>query len=130
MPTPPLPAPPLPSPGVQGGGIKLRGPVSGIWQYPTLVIFCEGDGIATAKALIETTPEMGGLNLNMRSDVRMYYRVSACISLFLRETKVLRETKEGKRDGKGGMKGVLDRACPLAAVESGSGDGGRRGCCE
>ncbi|GAB4814665.1 hypothetical protein N2152v2_001711 [Parachlorella kessleri] len=58
----------------KGGGLKLRGTISGIWQYPTIVIFCEGEGIATARALIEATPEVGGLNFGLRSDVRMYYK--------------------------------------------------------
>lgn len=39
------------------------------------MIFCEGEGIAAARALIEATQEMGGLNTALREDVRMYYRV-------------------------------------------------------
>ena len=48
-----------------------------MFAYPTLVLFCEGKGgIAAAKALIEATPDSGGLSFPLRQDVRMYYRVS------------------------------------------------------
>eukprot|EP00891_Asterochloris_glomerata_P006684 jgi/Astpho2/6684/e_gw1.00101.62.1_t len=59
----------------KGSGLDLRGPIQSFFAYPTLIIFCEGQGIATAKALIEATPNSGGLLFNMRSEVRMYYRV-------------------------------------------------------
>ena len=55
--------------------MDLRGPILAMYQFPTLVIFCEGQGIATAKALVETQPSEGGLNFPYREDVRMYYRV-------------------------------------------------------
>lgn len=58
----------------QRGGLQLRGPLLGIWQYPTVVMFCEGGGVAAARALIEASPDMGGLNLQLREDARMYYR--------------------------------------------------------
>ncbi|KAL4436125.1 hypothetical protein ABPG77_005573 [Micractinium sp. CCAP 211/92] len=57
-----------------GGGLPLRGPVAAVFLYPTVVIFCEGSGIAAAKALIEAGNEPSGLNLTRRPDVRMYYR--------------------------------------------------------
>lgn len=38
-------------------------------------MFAEGRGIATARALIESGTEECGLNLPMRQDVRLYYRV-------------------------------------------------------
>ena len=60
---------------LQGAGIDLRGPLIGIYSFPTVVIFCEGLGIATAKALIEATAGVGGLSFPLRRDVRMYYRV-------------------------------------------------------
>lgn len=63
---------------VQGSGMNMRGPIRSIWAYPTLVIFCEGLGIATARSLIEADVEVGSLNLPLRQDVRMYYRVCAC----------------------------------------------------
>ena len=57
--------------------MNLRRDIQGMFAYPTLVIFCEGKaGIAAAKALIEATPDSGGLNFPLRQDVRMYYRVS------------------------------------------------------
>ena len=55
--------------------MDLRGPLVAMYQFPTIVIFCEGAGIATAKALLETQPPEGGLNFPYREDVRMYYRV-------------------------------------------------------
>ncbi len=60
---------------LQGAGMDLRGPLVAMYQFPTIVIFCEGAGIATAKALLETQPPEGGLNFPYREDVRMYYRV-------------------------------------------------------
>ena len=105
---PPVRSPPLPA-GRQGGGLDLRGPIASIFSYPTIVIFAEGEGIATAKAsrgghaglhrrpalpalcccggrvratahprpqaLIEASPDVGGLCFDLRADVRMYYRV-------------------------------------------------------
>jgi hypothetical protein len=60
-----------------GTGLDLRGPAAAIFQRPTLVLFCEGvEGIAAARALVEASPEVGGLSFRMRQDVRMYYRVS------------------------------------------------------
>lgn len=56
-----------------GNGIDVR-PMQSIYQFPTLVIFAEGKGIATAKALIETSNDANGLDLNFRQDVRLYYR--------------------------------------------------------
>eukprot|EP00887_Chlorella_sp_A99_P003864 scaffold11.g3864.t1 len=58
----------------EGAGLDLRGPIASIFSFPTVVIFAEGYGIATAKALIEATSDVGGLNFGLRSDVRMYYR--------------------------------------------------------
>ncbi len=61
--------------------MNLRRDIQGMFAYPTLVIFCEGKaGIAAAKALIEATPDSGGLNFPLRQDVRMYYRVSLPLS--------------------------------------------------
>ena len=57
--------------------MPLRGPVRSIYSVPTIVIFCEGLGIATARALIEAEPSVGSLNFPLRQSVRLYYRVSA-----------------------------------------------------
>ena len=63
--------------------MNLRRDIQGMFAYPTLVIFCEGKaGIAAAKALIEATPDSGGLNFPLRQDVRMYYRVSLSLMHF------------------------------------------------
>ena len=47
-----------------------------IYQFPTIIIFAEGKGIATAKALIEASDDASGLNLGFRQQIRLYYRVS------------------------------------------------------
>ncbi|EFN60149.1 expressed protein [Chlorella variabilis] len=57
-----------------GGGLQLRGPVSAVFLFPTVVIFAESAGIATARALIEAGSDPSGLNFTRRADVRMYYR--------------------------------------------------------
>ena len=41
-------------------------------QYPVVLLFASGKGIATAKALIECTT-MGGLTFTAREDARLYY---------------------------------------------------------
>ena len=66
---------------VQGTGLNLRGAIQAIFQYPVLVIFAEGRGIAAARALIESTADVGGLNFGYRKDVRLYYRVRIYPSL-------------------------------------------------
>ena len=48
-----------------------------MYRFPTVVMFCEGAGIAAARALIEAGTQPAGLSLKRRTDVRMYYRVSA-----------------------------------------------------
>lgn len=51
-----------------------------MYRYPTLVLLVEGRGIATARALVESTDESGpGLALGYRRDVRMYYKVCVCV---------------------------------------------------
>ena len=47
-----------------------------IYSMPTIVIFCEGSGIATARALIEAEASVGSLNFPLRQSVRLYYRAS------------------------------------------------------
>lgn len=59
----------------QGKGMDLRGPIISMYTFPTIVVFCEGMGIAAARALVETQASEGGLNFPYREDVRMYYRV-------------------------------------------------------
>ena len=59
----------------QGAGMDLRGPIIGMYAYPTIVIFCEGQGIAAARALVQAAASEGGLSFQYREDVRMYYRV-------------------------------------------------------
>lgn len=52
---------------VQETGVNLRNPIQDMFAHPTPVLFCEGKaGMAAAKALIEGTPESGGLNLPLR----------------------------------------------------------------
>lgn len=66
---------------LQGGGLPLRGPIRAIYSYPTIVIFCEGLGIAAARALIEAEPAVGSLSFPLRQDVRLYYRVSCLLRI-------------------------------------------------
>ena len=60
--------------------MDLRGPIIGIYAYPTIVIFCEGSGIAAARALLQAAPGEGGLSFGYREDVRIYYRVGPTIT--------------------------------------------------
>ncbi|XP_002967932.2 uncharacterized protein LOC9633104 [Selaginella moellendorffii] len=58
---------------LDSSGMDLR-PVLFITQYPTLLIFAQGKGIAAAKALIETKDaDVSSLNLRLRRDVRLFY---------------------------------------------------------
>ena len=60
-----------------GGGIDLKGPMAVIFLYTTVVIFVETpEGLATARALVSASSDVGGLSFKIRNDVRMYYRVS------------------------------------------------------
>ena len=43
--------------------------------HAQVVIFVEGRGIATAKALLECSPDVVNLNIGFRHDVRVYYKV-------------------------------------------------------
>lgn len=70
---------------MQGTGLNLRGPIQGIFQYPVIIIFAEGRGIAAARSFIESSADVGGLNFAYRKDVRLYYRVSrqlTCLACF------------------------------------------------
>lgn len=42
-----------------------------------LVMFVEGQGIATARALLEASADVVNLNMDFRKDVRLYYKVCA-----------------------------------------------------
>lgn len=55
-----------------GNGINILN-IMAVYRYPTVIIFCEGEGIATARALAMAT-DKGGLEASLREDVRMYYR--------------------------------------------------------
>lgn len=63
-----------------------------MYNFPTIVIFCEGLGIAAAKALIEATAGVGGLSFPLRRDVRMYYRVRVAGSCCASDNKALWRT--------------------------------------
>ncbi len=67
-----------------GSGLDLRGPLAAFFIFPTLVVFCENpEGLATARALAAATSDVGGLNLKLRQDVRMYYKVRTLFFIFL-----------------------------------------------
>ena len=53
----------------------LRGNLQHMYAYPLVVLLAEGDGIAAARALIEARSGLGGLCLNVRDEVRLFYRV-------------------------------------------------------
>lgn len=58
----------------QGAGLHLK-PLQGIYQYPTIIMFASGAGIATARALIEGGEGPGGLCFPRRQAVVLYYSV-------------------------------------------------------
>lgn len=58
-----------------GAGFCFRGPIQSVFNYPTLLICCEGKGIGFAKAMVEATAGRGSLDLACRDDVRVYYKV-------------------------------------------------------
>eukprot|EP00877_Chromochloris_zofingiensis_P007150 jgi/Chrzof1/2689/Cz11g25090.t1 len=69
-----------------GAGLDLRSSgLLAIFRYPTLVLFVEGRGIATARALIESPSSVTNLGLEFRQDVRMYYRAPNEASLCYKE---------------------------------------------
>lgn len=57
-----------------GAGLNLRTPLVSMFAYRTVIMMAEGAGIATAKALIEANPSVGGLGFPLREGVRLYYR--------------------------------------------------------
>jgi len=67
----------------QGTGIEFRGPIAAVFAFPSIVMFCEGEGIAAARAVITAGSDSGGLNFKLRQDVRMYYRVSFLSNILL-----------------------------------------------
>jgi hypothetical protein len=59
-----------------GSGLALKGPIAGAFTRPTLVLFVSGAGAATARALLEASPDGGGglAPLSLRRDVVVYYK--------------------------------------------------------
>lgn len=55
----------------QGTGLDLL-KIQALFRYPTIVVFVDNSGIATARALITATTR--GLHTRMRSNVHVYYR--------------------------------------------------------
>jgi hypothetical protein len=55
----------------QGTGLDLL-KIQAIFRYPTIVVFVDNAGIATARSLI--TSKTSGLHTHMRSNVHAYYR--------------------------------------------------------
>ncbi|KAG2435461.1 hypothetical protein HYH02_011961 [Chlamydomonas schloesseri] len=69
-----------------GTGLDLRGsPLMAIYACPTVVIFVEGRGIATCRALLEASADVANLNLRFRRDVRVYYKVPNSASVAFKE---------------------------------------------
>lgn len=80
----------------EGGGLDLRTPgLLAAFRFPTVVIFASGAaGIAAARALLESPPDVAGLALPLRRDVVVYYWVRG-----------RGERKEEGGQGKGERKG-------------------------
>jgi hypothetical protein len=57
----------------QGAGMSFR-PIQFIFGYPTVLIAAAGDGVASAKALIECGASDRGLCFHMRESVHLYQR--------------------------------------------------------
>eukprot|EP00198_Chlamydomonas_reinhardtii_P012783 XP_001702120.1 predicted protein [Chlamydomonas reinhardtii] len=69
-----------------GTGLDLRNsPLMAIYACPTVVIFVEGRGIATCRALLESSSDVANLNLGFRRDVRVYYKVPNGASVVFKE---------------------------------------------
>lgn len=69
-----------------GTGINLRDSgLLAIYRYPTLVIFTEGKGIATTRALVESTVDVCNLTPKLRKDVRVYYKAQNQTSMLFRD---------------------------------------------
>lgn len=47
-------------------------------------MFVSGKGIATARALLEATNDSYGLNIPVRKQVKVYYKVRACVWVWVR----------------------------------------------
>jgi hypothetical protein len=57
-----------------GNGMSLRGAIQHLYNYPTILICAQGQGIGTAKALIENVTR-GSLDLKYRDEIRLFYKV-------------------------------------------------------
>ena len=64
----------------KGTGVELK-EIAGAFAFPTLVLFVSGEGVAPARALLGAAPGAGGLVLNLRRDVVVYYRAPNARSL-------------------------------------------------
>lgn len=64
----------------KGTGVELK-EIAGAFAFPTLVLFVSGEGVAPARALLGAAPGAGGLVLNLRRDVVVYYKAPNARSL-------------------------------------------------
>jgi hypothetical protein len=64
----------------EGTGVDLK-EVAGAFAFPTVVLFVSGEGVAPARALLAAAPDAGGLVLNLRRDVVVYYKAPNARSL-------------------------------------------------
>ena len=64
----------------KGTGVDLK-EIAGAFAFPTLVLFVSGEGVAPARALLGAAPGAGGLVLNLRRDVVVYYKAPNARSL-------------------------------------------------
>ncbi|KAJ9530114.1 hypothetical protein QJQ45_023373, partial [Haematococcus lacustris] len=68
--------PPLELGPFLGEGLGLKGTgIMAIFRYPKVLLFVQGRGIATARALLECSHDVPGISCHLRQEVKAYYKV-------------------------------------------------------
>jgi len=103
----------------KGTGIDLK-EIAGAFAFPTLVLFVSGEGVAAARALLGAAPDAGGLVLNLRRDVVIYYKAPNARSLAFADEL---EAKWAQRAAAaGGFDGSLTSAPKIRVVTATRGE--------
>lgn len=103
----------------KGTGVELK-EISGAFAFPTLVLFVSGEGVAPARALLGAAPGAGGLVLNLRRDVVVYYRAPNARSLAFADEL---EGKWAQRAAEaGGFEGASQTAPKIRVVTATRGE--------
>lgn len=87
----------------QGGGLNLKDRAAAVFLFPTVLIFASGDGIATAKALVESEMQAQPaqpLALRMRQQVHLFYKTDGA----------KQETEDGSLPESGGTKPHFEKS--------------------